>query len=216
MTLLRLGAEAAMRYAIGFIFVLTLGVMPLVGCSETMGTEGSGGSGGDGGSAGSGGGTVTLSVFPFEILSEGEIQPLGGVQLCATDRTNCTITDDAGSAALDLPVDREISYAMEKQGYQSDEFGVHPIAGATFEILGTTGESFYVDDDGSGSSDLSATTSQGAGGFVEVSPGEYELQISGEVTNCEVLRGWPSDSEDTMRVPVREGYHTITRWYCPD
>jgi hypothetical protein len=41
-----------MRYFMGFIFVLALGVM---GCSETTGT---GGSGGDGGSAGMGGGGV--------------------------------------------------------------------------------------------------------------------------------------------------------------
>ena len=50
-----------MRYLFGFLCVCALGVMPLVGCSETGGdggsggTAGSGGVGGNGGAAGSGG-----------------------------------------------------------------------------------------------------------------------------------------------------------------
>jgi hypothetical protein len=44
-----------MRYLFGFICVLALGVMPLVGCGETTGT---GGSGGDGGMGGVGGGVA--------------------------------------------------------------------------------------------------------------------------------------------------------------
>jgi hypothetical protein len=44
-----------MRYLFGFLCVCALGVVPLVGCSETTGDGGSGGMGGDGGSGGSGG-----------------------------------------------------------------------------------------------------------------------------------------------------------------
>jgi hypothetical protein len=44
-----------MRYLFGFMCVLALGVMPLVGCSETSGEGGSGGTAGDGGSGGHGG-----------------------------------------------------------------------------------------------------------------------------------------------------------------
>ena len=47
-----------MRYLFGFLCVCALGMMPLVGCSETSGDGGGGGSGGSagtGGSAGSGG-----------------------------------------------------------------------------------------------------------------------------------------------------------------
>ena len=44
-----------MRYLFGFMCVCALGVMPLVGCSETTGDGGSGGTAGDGGSAGAGG-----------------------------------------------------------------------------------------------------------------------------------------------------------------
>jgi hypothetical protein len=42
-----------MRYLFGFLFVCALGLMPLVGCSETAGEGGSGGSVGDGGAGGS-------------------------------------------------------------------------------------------------------------------------------------------------------------------
>ncbi len=44
-----------MRYLAGFICALALGLMPIVGCSETADGGGDGGTGGDGGSAGIGG-----------------------------------------------------------------------------------------------------------------------------------------------------------------
>jgi hypothetical protein len=44
-----------MRYLFGFLCVCALGVMPLVGCSETAGDGGNGGDGGSGGTAGDGG-----------------------------------------------------------------------------------------------------------------------------------------------------------------
>ena len=43
------------RYLFGFLCVCALGVMPLVGCSETTGDGGSGGAAGDGGSGGTAG-----------------------------------------------------------------------------------------------------------------------------------------------------------------
>jgi hypothetical protein len=44
-----------MRYLFGFMCVLALGVMPMVGCGETEGAGGSGGDGGNGGVGGDGG-----------------------------------------------------------------------------------------------------------------------------------------------------------------
>jgi hypothetical protein len=252
-----------MRYFVGLVLALVLGV---VGCSETAGTGGSagdggaGGIGGDGGAAGSGG-TATLSILALE-RTEGGLRPVEGLQLCETDTANCAMTDADGAAAIELPVDREISYTMEKEGFIkhlradvlagdeflptpvttdaqaapqyelvmspypiqgtgsiiaqsfSDEEGRQGIAGATFELIGATGKAFYTDEEGKWSVGLTATTSRGVGGFVEVSPDEHEMRISG-VENCQVLRGWPSDSENTIRFPVREGYHAIIRWHCP-
>ena len=253
-----------MRWFASLVLVVALGVM---GCSETSGTGGSagdGGSGGDGGDGGSGA-TATLSVFLFESLVEGGIQPLEGARLCETDTTNCATTDAAGNAAIRLQVGDEISYTIEKPGYVkglradilaiegsyvpssvstdvqmearfeplmspypmqgtgtilaqafSDKLGVQPISGATFELVGSAGKAFYVDDDGGWTRDLTTTTSEGSGGFVEVGPGEHELRVGGAVQSCEVLRGWPSDSANTMRVPVRAGFMTITRFFCPE
>jgi len=48
-----------MRYLFGFLCVCALGLMPLVGCSETSGEGGSGGSAGEGGGGGS-----NSAVFP--------------------------------------------------------------------------------------------------------------------------------------------------------
>jgi len=45
-----------MRHLFGFLCVCALGLMPLMGCSETSGEGGSGGSAGEGGSAGGNGG----------------------------------------------------------------------------------------------------------------------------------------------------------------
>ena len=45
-----------MRYLLGFLVVCALGVMPLVGCSESGGDGGTGGNGGSGGTGGAGGG----------------------------------------------------------------------------------------------------------------------------------------------------------------
>jgi len=44
--------EVVMRYLFGFLCVCALGVLPLVGCSETSGDGGSGGSAGSGGIGG--------------------------------------------------------------------------------------------------------------------------------------------------------------------
>jgi hypothetical protein len=95
-----------------------------------------------------------------------------------------------------------------------DPAGNDGVVDATLELLGTTGKVFYVDEDGNWSLDLTATTSAGHGGFVELSPDEYQVEIGGAAENCVVARGWPSDLENTIRVPVRAGYVTIARVDC--
>jgi len=87
--------------------------------------------------------------------------------------------------------------------------------GAMLTLLNGTGKPFYADDDAkqSWSPDLTATTSTGGGGFLEVAPGEYQVEVSGTSGSCTPARGWPGDSENTVRVPVREGYisHTVMK-----
>jgi hypothetical protein len=92
--------------------------------------------------------------------------------------------------------------------------GDDPIAGATFDLLGTTGKAFFLDEERNWSLEPSVTTSAGVGGFVEVSPGVFEIEIGGTAKNCLLIRGWSGDSENTIRLPVREGYATIARVDC--
>ena len=88
--------------------------------------------------------------------------------------------------------------------------------GAVLTLLGATGKTFYADDDvkASWSLDLAAATANGGGGFVEVPAGEYQVEVTGTSENCFPVRGWPGDSENTVRMPAREGYFSSARMLC--
>ena len=86
--------------------------------------------------------------------------------------------------------------------------------GATLELIGTTGKRYYRDEDHNWSLELTATASGGGGGFVEISPGEYQIEIGGAVGNCSVYRGWLGDAPNRVRFPVREGYGSTVRVDC--
>ena len=96
----------------------------------------------------------------------------------------------------------------------SDPLALDRFAGATFDLLGTEGKPYYLDEELNWSPDLTATTSFGVGGFVEVSPGVFEVEIGGTAENCLVVRGWHSDSQNAIRLPVREGFTTVARVDC--
>lgn len=242
-----------MRYLFGFLCACVLGLMPLLGCSETNGT---GGSGGDGGS----GGTALLVVLPLDVDEQDDVTLLPGVTVCETETTNCDLSDSTGRAELQLPIDQEISYTNEKEGYGSQlradvlsaagetvspwmrvdsllearyesvmspypEVGTGTVfvlvraqdgglEGATLKLIGATGKAFYLDENGDWSLGLAATTSFGQGGFVEVNPGEIEVEIGGTASNCAVVYGWPSDSANIIRLPVLEGFMTVAAVLC--
>jgi len=98
--------------------------------------------------------------------------------------------------------------------------GLRPdLAGATFELIGATSTAFYVDDDPEGevlwSQDLTATTLWSSGGFVEVTPGDYQVKLGGTAQRCTPYRAWPGDDENSIRIPVQEGYITHAVVNCP-
>jgi acyl-CoA thioesterase-1 len=66
-----------MRYLVGFVCVLALGVMPVVGCGETEGTGGSGGSAGIGGVGGGGGGTPATEAVRVAFIGDSITEPVG-------------------------------------------------------------------------------------------------------------------------------------------
>jgi len=89
--------------------------------------------------------------------------------------------------------------------------------GATFELVDATGKAFYLvsdDDNFQASLELDATTSNGAGGFLEVAPGEFQIEIGGTASGCVPGRAWPGDSESRIRFPVRAGYLTSLHAIC--
>ena len=89
-----------------------------------------------------------------------------------------------------------------------------PFAGVTFDLVGAAGKAYYVDEERNWSSDLAATTSQGRGGFVEVSPGTFQVELGGTAQDCVPRLAWPGDVEDSIRIPVREGYRSFATVRC--
>jgi hypothetical protein len=87
-------------------------------------------------------------------------------------------------------------------------------AGAIFELLGATGTAYYVRENGDWRGDLTATTYQGGGGFVEVGPSDFQINLGGTAVNCSVAWGWPGGA-NSIRFPVREGYTTAASVTCP-
>lgn len=102
-------------------------------------------------------------------------------------------------------------------------------AGATLELVDATGQAFYKDEEDNWSADLEATASGGIGrerccaegGFVEVVPGEHQVEIGGSAQDCALqsagalTQGWPGNAPNRFLVPVREGFSTRIVLLCP-
>ncbi len=101
--------------------------LPLLGCSEEAGIVGEAGSGGNGtgGMNGTGGSDATRGVgIRFtEVDSAGTSNNVEGVELCQADTDNCALSDAVGVALIDVPVDQEIAFTAEKEGYAPWIFG---------------------------------------------------------------------------------------------
>jgi len=221
--------------------VLALLGVSTVGCS-------------DGATAGTA--PLVATVSSWDQVAEVRV-PLGGVQLCENNTTNCTVTYTSGLGVIQVPAGQEISYTLEKEGYASylyadivppdgsqptfvmltdellaKEHGrlmspypledkgeiaieLHPpFAGATFNLVDATGKAYYVDEEPSWNADLSATTSLGRGGFVEVSAGVFQIELGGTAQDCVPRLAWPSDVENSIEIPVREGFRTFATVLC--
>jgi len=92
---------------------------------------------------------------------------------------------------------------------------VPPFAGATFELDDATGKAFYHDEEGRRSLDLTETTAFGFGGFAEISPGEFQVNLGGTAQRCIPGVGWPGSVANSVRFPIREGYITNVSITCP-
>jgi hypothetical protein len=93
--------------------------------------------------------------------------------------------------------------------------------GTTFDLFDADGpiaepKRYYVDAGPTWNTDLSATTTVGGGGFLEVSPGEYSVQFGGTAINCIAdPSGWPGlFLPNSIRLRVRAGYITQALATC--
>ena len=93
---------------------------------------------------------------------------------------------------------------------------IEGIAGITFELVDETATPFYNQQDWTPSFDLTATTSIGQGGFVELATGEYQVEYGGTAANCSVQIGWPGDAAGRVEVPVRVGHISFGTMVCDE
>jgi len=104
-------------------------------------------------------------------------------------------------------------------------------AGVTLDLVDATGKAWYKDEVDNWSASLQATTSGGIalverftsdGGFVEVVPGEHQVEIGGTALGCilgsgdGLVLGWPGDAPNRVLVPVRAGFSTRTAVACAE
>ncbi len=207
---------------------------------------------------------VADSVPQTVVVHEGRpampsIGPIEGAELCETDTSNCSWTNQYGEATIGLPANQRVSWTMKKEGYGSNVVAVftgprvwtlwhlqlwtdewyaenlsklmtsypmtdegavvvtlyNPFAGATFRLVDATGKTFYFDEEGSPSLTLEATTSLGMGGFVEIKPGTFQIEIGGIAKNCAAQAAWPGSEVDRIELPVLAGHTTIAVLNCP-
>jgi hypothetical protein len=90
---------------------------------------------------------------------------------------------------------------------------VPPRIGATYTLVDETALGYYMDM-GMPDPELAATTSEGDGGFAEVSPGVVEVEFGGTATDCVASLAWPSERPNTIRLPVIEGVTTYGSMRC--
>jgi hypothetical protein len=227
-------------------------VLLVVGCNDVAGST-----------------TATLDMTILDTRQGqplGEGPPLEGVELCQAETRNCDLSDSLGRVSIQVPMNEEISYTLEKEEYASyllaDVSGgelntlyqvfnlpnarerarqyeperldspypmrftgtivvetIPPLAGVTFALVGATGKAFYVDEEDNWRLDLTATTcggsSRGRGGFVEVTPGEYQVELGGTAEGCvRQTWGWPGDRDNSVRLPVQENHTSYVVMTC--
>lgn len=92
-----------------------------------------------------------------------------------------------------------------------------PVEGATFSLVDATGTTWYsLADFSCLDRNLTATTIAGDGGFVDVTPGTYQLQFGGTAERCVAdAHSLQGDVENSIRVHVREDHHTVAGLICP-
>jgi hypothetical protein len=90
------------------------------------------------------------------------------------------------------------------------------MGGVMFAVDDETAVGYYVDEALAVRLDLTATTSRGGGGFLEVTPGVREIDFGGTATTCIPGRAWQGNAENQIRVPVEVGHITYAQMFSCD
>jgi len=132
-----------------------------------------------------------------------------------SDQTTTLLSD---SVAATLSAVLEVDYPPVGTGviglttlFQPADGGGIP--GTTYTLADGTGTGFYSTDGGVPTYDLTATSSFGAGGFVEVGPGVVEIDIGG-AGGCGASQAWPGATASSIRLPVQDGGITFAFVFC--
>jgi len=95
-------------------------------------------------------------------------------------------------------------------------------AGVTFDLFDAAGnkvraEQYFSAAGPTWSLDPTATTTAGEGGFLQVSPGEYQIQFGGTADDCVEILAWPGRSQsNAIRFPVGAGHITQVNASCSE
>lgn len=94
-------------------------LLALVAAAVTISLPGCGPDSEPGGAGGAGGFNTDTRIIVIREYSpeRGQVDPIGGVKVCATDTDDCVRTNTEGRAVVQIPVDREFSFTLEKDGY---------------------------------------------------------------------------------------------------
>jgi len=158
------------------------------------------------------------------------------------DETSFTTSKEGYGSYLKAFVNRPNGYSLQSGQFtetllevlHDDTMTVYPMGdmgrvhcsvqpafeGATFDLHDADGPvtaKQYFDEVGpTWSLDHTATAANGAGGFLEVSPGdEYQVQFGGTAQDCVHVDAWPGRFlPNAIRFPVRAGYITQVSAAC--
>ena len=106
-------------------------------------------------------------------------------------------------------------YPLDDTGYGWISVFTRPRReGATFTLVGATGDLFYTAPAGRPSPGFETTTQNGDALFINVLPGDVEIRFGGTAEGCTPRQSWPGAGDHTIALPVREGFHTYVGLNC--
>ena len=189
-----------MRYVFGFMCVCALGLVPLIGCSETTGDGGSGGAAGDGGSGG----------------TAGDGEGSGGMPECQNpedcdDGEECTTDTCASGVCENTAIDDGTTCA------ESNECAVGQCASGACELTPVTNGTACGDDAGTcqdGTCEV-ACNEQGIRDAIAAGGGPYSFDCNGPqtvVTESEIVidNDVVLDGESELTIDGNESHRVLS------